>query len=42
MAFIRTVWQFYWFRFLVGAAEAGFFPIRIVYLIFTGSERGPR
>jgi MFS family permease len=32
MAFIRTVWQFYSVRFLVGAAEAGFFPIVIVYL----------
>src|SRR3989442_5303730 len=32
MAFIRTVWQFYLVRFLVGAAEAGFFPIVIVYL----------
>src|SRR5437773_9398765 len=32
MAFIRTAWQFYLVRFLVGAAEAGFFPIVIVYL----------
>ena len=32
MAFIRTAWQFYFVRFLVGAAEAGFFPIVIVYL----------
>jgi MFS transporter, ACS family, tartrate transporter len=32
MAFIRTAGQFYFVRFLVGAAEAGFFPIVIVYL----------
>src|SRR5439155_25751227 len=32
MAFIRTAWQFYLVRFLVGTAEAGFFPIVIVYL----------
>jgi MFS transporter, ACS family, tartrate transporter len=32
MAFIHTAWQFYFVRFLVGAAEAGFFPIVIVYL----------
>jgi D-galactonate transporter len=32
MAFIRTAHQFYLVRFLVGAAEAGFFPAVIVYL----------
>jgi ACS family tartrate transporter-like MFS transporter len=32
MAFIRTEHQFYLVRFLVGAAEAGFFPGVIVYL----------
>jgi len=32
MAFIHTVRQFYVVRFLVGAAEAGFFPAVVVYL----------
>jgi MFS transporter, ACS family, tartrate transporter len=32
MAFIHTARQFYVVRFLVGAAEAGFFPAVIVYL----------
>jgi len=32
MAFVRTSTQFYWVRFLLGAAEAGFFPGIIVYL----------
>jgi ACS family tartrate transporter-like MFS transporter len=32
MAFVRTSAQFYWVRFLLGAAEAGFFPGIIVYL----------
>jgi sugar phosphate permease len=32
MAFIRTAREFYLVRFLVGAAEAGFFPAVIVYL----------
>jgi MFS transporter, ACS family, tartrate transporter len=32
MAFIHTPGQFYLVRFLVGAAEAGFFPAVIVYL----------
>lgn len=32
MAFIHTTRQFYALRFLVGAAEAGFFPAVIVYL----------
>ena len=31
-AFVRTSTQFYWVRFLLGAAEAGFFPGLIVYL----------
>src|ERR1044071_8966329 len=30
--FIHTETQFYWVRFLLGAAEAGFFPGIIVYL----------
>ena len=32
MAFVSTSTQFYWVRFLLGAAEAGFFPGLIVYL----------
>ncbi len=32
IAFIHTARQFYLVRFLVGAAEAGFFPGVIVYL----------
>ena len=32
MAFIHTAQQFYLVRFLVGAAEAGFFPAVVVYL----------
>lgn len=32
MGFIHTATQFYWLRFLLGAAEAGFFPGIIVYL----------
>ncbi len=32
MAFIHTAREFYFVRFLVGAAEAGFFPAVIVYL----------
>jgi MFS transporter, ACS family, tartrate transporter len=32
MGFINTKTQFYWVRFLLGAAEAGFFPGIIVYL----------
>jgi D-galactonate transporter len=32
MAFVKTSTQFYWVRFLLGAAEAGFFPGLIVYL----------
>jgi len=30
--FVRTAPQFYWARFLLGAAEAGFFPGIVVYL----------
>lgn len=32
MALIHTAREFYWVRFLVGAAEAGFFPAVIVYV----------
>jgi ACS family tartrate transporter-like MFS transporter len=32
MAFVQTEWQFYLARFLLGLAEAGFFPGVIVYL----------
>lgn len=32
MAFVQTAQQFYWMRFLLGAAEAGFFPGVIYYL----------
>ncbi len=32
MGFIQGANQFYWLRFLLGAAEAGFFPAMIVYL----------
>ncbi len=32
MGFIHTATQFYWARFVLGAAEAGFFPGIIVYL----------
>jgi ACS family tartrate transporter-like MFS transporter len=30
--FVHTATQFYWIRFLLGAAEAGFFPGMVVYL----------
>src|SRR5881275_1838933 len=42
MAFIHTSRQFYWVRFLVGAAEAGFLPGVIVYLThwFRYEDRG--
>lgn len=33
-AFARTTGQFYFFRFLLGAAEAGFFPGVILYLTY--------
>ncbi|HSI64053.1 MAG TPA: MFS transporter [Candidatus Saccharimonadia bacterium] len=41
MGFIQTAQQFYWLRFLTGAAEAGFFPAIIVYLghWFRGADR---
>lgn len=32
LGFIRTPWEFYGARFLLGMAEAGFFPIVILYL----------
>jgi ACS family tartrate transporter-like MFS transporter len=32
MGFIDNATQFYWLRFLLGAAEAGFFPGLLVYL----------
>jgi ACS family tartrate transporter-like MFS transporter len=32
LAFVRTPHQFYWMRFFLGMAEAGFFPGIIVYL----------
>ncbi len=42
MGFIRDAHQFYWLRFLLGAAEAGFFPAMIVYLNnwFRAADRG--
>ena len=42
MALVRTDWQFYLVRFLLGAAEAGFFPGVIYYLglWFPQSHRG--
>lgn len=32
MMFVKTPWQFYTMRLLLGAAEAGFFPAVVVYL----------
>jgi ACS family tartrate transporter-like MFS transporter len=42
MAFVRTPWQFYTMRFLLGAAEAGFFPGVLYYvtLWFPEANRG--
>jgi MFS transporter, ACS family, tartrate transporter len=42
LALVRTPWQFYLARFLLGLAEAGFFPGVIVYLThwFPRAERG--
>lgn len=42
MGFIRSAQEFYWLRFLIGAAEAGFFPAMIVYLghWFRAADRG--
>lgn len=39
---VQTATQFYWLRFLLGAAEAGFFPGLIVYLghWFTAEDKG--
>lgn len=34
MMFTRTPWQFYLLRFLLGAAEAGFYPAIILYLTY--------
>jgi ACS family tartrate transporter-like MFS transporter len=41
MAFVRTPQQFYWARFFLGVAEAGFFPGIIVYFThwFAQSDR---
>jgi MFS transporter, ACS family, tartrate transporter len=41
MAFVRTPWQFYGARFMLGLAEAGFFPGVVVYLThwFPRAER---
>jgi ACS family tartrate transporter-like MFS transporter len=41
MAFVKTPAQFYWMRFLLGIAEAGFFPGIIVYFShwFVQSDR---
>src|SRR5437773_10856226 len=41
-AFVKTPWQFYLARFLLGVAEAGFFPGIIVYFThwFASAERG--
>jgi MFS transporter, ACS family, tartrate transporter len=42
MAFIRTPWQFYTVRFLLGAAEASFYPIAYASVIprwYTPAER---
>ena len=42
MAFVNSAWMFYLLRFLLGAAEAGFFPGIIYYLTqwFPARERG--
>ena len=42
MGLIQNAQQFYWLRFLIGAAEAGFFPAMIVYLghWFRAADRG--
>lgn len=42
MMLVRTPWQFYLARFLLGAAEAGFFPGIIYYLMqwFPAQQRG--
>jgi len=42
MAFVHTPWSFYTLRFLLGVAEAGFFPGMILYLTywFPAPQRG--
>ncbi len=42
MGFVRNANEFYWLRFLIGAAEAGFFPAMIVYIgqWFRAADRG--
>lgn len=42
MALVREAWQFYLVRFLLGAAEAGFFPGVVLYVTqwFPTAERG--
>jgi len=42
MMFVQTPWSFYTLRFLIGVAEAGFFPGIIFYLTtwFPGHRRG--
>ncbi|MES2694683.1 MAG: MFS transporter [Verrucomicrobiota bacterium] len=42
MGFMHTAPQFYWLRFLLGAAEAGFFPAILIYLNkwFVAEDRG--
>lgn len=42
MGFIRNAHEFYWLRFFIGAAEAGFFPAMIVYIgqWFRAADRG--
>lgn len=42
MGFVQNAQQFYWLRFFIGAAEAGFFPAMIVYLggWFRAADRG--
>ncbi|MBI5385002.1 MAG: MFS transporter [Verrucomicrobia bacterium] len=42
MAYVRTEWQFYALRFLLGAAEASFYPVAYASVIprwFTAAER---
>jgi len=42
MAFIHTEWQFYWMRFLLGAAEASYYPVAYASVIprwFAPEER---
>jgi sugar phosphate permease len=42
MAYVKTEWQFYFLRFLLGAAEASFYPVAYASVIprwFTAAER---